>query len=334
MVQSRSAPIQAAGEATRRPNGLAKRLPYKKEDYPNIAYWTRKNYDDARNQIALVVVHDAGAETTKLPFIEHEDGTPLTEQEAVTMRATARGIFAHFLHEGTAPAKWGQVSVVGQDFFFNAIAERHPHAAMCEDMWKIQLLATTCYPSWHRNNRDKIERKRQELLWIQQQLEHGRQLKEELIENVERVGGNSKRDRSAFDTDDISQPKPFKKAKSSSTRLGSSVSGMTLAPLRISVPFNGASQQHISVPPSLASGPPPSSYSVSQCEPLPALLALSGPLPSLDGSPVITHGRRVMASAPSTLSGPSPSLDRASQSAPVAAISTHPTPVPSLDCLI
>ncbi len=30
-----------------------------------------------------------------------------------------------FAGRGTAPAKWGHVSVVGQDFFFNAIAERH-----------------------------------------------------------------------------------------------------------------------------------------------------------------------------------------------------------------
>ncbi len=210
-----------------------KRLPYRKADCPNINYWTRKNYDSARLQNAPVVILDAAVETKGLPFMEHEDGTPLTEEEAVKMRATARGIFAHFLQEGTAPAKWGQVSVVGQDFFFNAIAERHPHAAMCEDMWKIQLLATTCYPSWHRNNREKIERKRQELIWMQQQLEHGRQVKEELIENVEHVEGRLKRNRAVCDANDMPPPKPSKKAKTTYSRVGSSLNGMASAPPRV-----------------------------------------------------------------------------------------------------
>ncbi len=98
-----------------------------------------------------------------------------------------------------APAKWGQVSVVSQDFFFNAIAERHPYAAMCEDMWKAQLLATFVIRPGHRNNKEKIERRKQEKIWIQQQLEHGRQLKEELVEHVEHVETKSKRDRSTSD---------------------------------------------------------------------------------------------------------------------------------------
>ncbi len=118
LVQNRPAPIHLDNDTTpRRPSGLAKRLPYRKADYSNIRYWTRKNYDDTRNENAQVIIHDAAAETTSLPFMEHEDGTTLTDEEAIKMRATARGVFAHFMQEGSAPAKWGQISVVGQDFF-------------------------------------------------------------------------------------------------------------------------------------------------------------------------------------------------------------------------
>ncbi len=186
-MESRAAPIQADDDGARRGPGLPKRLPYRKADYPNVNFWTRKSYDDAKALNATIVIQDAAVDTTNIPFMEHEDGTPLTEEEAIKMRGTARGIFVHFMQEGTAPAKWGQVSVVSQDFFFNAVAERHPHAAMCEDMWKVQLLATTCYPSWYRNNKVRIEQRKQEIVWKRQQLEHGRQLKEELIEQVEQV---------------------------------------------------------------------------------------------------------------------------------------------------
>ncbi len=86
---------------------LHKRLPYRKIDYPNVAFWTRKNYDDARALNALVVIHDAAADTTKIPFMVHEDGTPLSEEEAVKIRASARGIFAQFLHDGTRPGEMG-----------------------------------------------------------------------------------------------------------------------------------------------------------------------------------------------------------------------------------
>ncbi len=305
-MQNRPAPIHLDNDTTpRRPSGLAKRLPYRKADYSNIRYWTRKNYNDTRNENAQVIIHDAAAETTSLPFMEHEDGTTLTDEEAIKMCATARGVFAHFMQEGSAPAKWGQISVIGQDFFFNAIVELHPHAAMCEDMWKAQLLATTCYPSWHRNNKVKIERRKQEILWRQQQMEHGRQLKEELIENVEHVEGKSKHDRPMSDVSDMAQTKPPKKAKATNSRAGSSLSGMPRASWTASVPLNSASQHSLMPIPSLASqsGPAPSLESAGQWEPMSAPLTLAA----------LVHSHGQSAPAPSTMSEPSASSDSESQ---------------------
>ncbi len=140
---------------------------------------------------------------------------PISDAVAVQMRLTARGIFAHLLSEKSAPAKWGQVSVVSQDFFFNVMAERYPFAAMCEDMWKMQLLATTCYPSWHRNNKKKVAFQQREQVWIDQQLEHGRQLKEEVIEQVDLA---AKRMRSGDDVAEGSESRPSKKCRTSTHR--------------------------------------------------------------------------------------------------------------------
>ncbi len=89
--QTRSVSIPANNKATRCPPGLSKRLYRKKEDHPNINFWTRKNYDDSRNQNQnAAVIIDGAAETTGLPYMEHDDGTPLTEEETVKMRATGR----------------------------------------------------------------------------------------------------------------------------------------------------------------------------------------------------------------------------------------------------
>ncbi len=304
MVQNRPAPTQADDEVARRAPGLPKRLPYRKADYANINFWTRKNYEDARNQNALVVIHDVAAETTNLPFMEHEDGTPLTEEEASKMRATAHGIFAQFLHDGTAPAKWGQVSVVSQDFFFNAIAERHPHAAMCEDMWKAQLLATTCYPSWHRNNKDKIERRKQEMVWIQQQLEHGRQLKEELVEHVEHVEAKLKRDRPASSANDMAQSRPSKKVKSTNSRVGLGRDGMAPAL-------------------STDSGPSRSLNNTSQHAPTLTPPSVSGALPSFNSEKPMP--------APATISELSPSFNGESQLEPISTPLILPGPLPTLN---
>lgn len=159
------------------------------------------------------VIREPTGPACNLSFIEHEDGSPITDSEATQIRGTARSVFAQFMKDGTAPAKWGQISVLSQDFFFNVISERFPYIAMCEDMWKAQLLATLCYPSWHRNNREKIEKEKQEKQWIQLQLEHGRQVKEETLEHVERVEEKLKRPHTASNAAGAGQTRPIKKAK-------------------------------------------------------------------------------------------------------------------------
>ncbi len=100
-----------------RTTGLKKRRAYRKEELPLIKYWTRKDYDRSRNNASTMVIQTMTADSS-LPFMELEDGTPISDAVAVQMRLMARGIFAHLLSEKSAPAKWGQVSIVSQDFFF------------------------------------------------------------------------------------------------------------------------------------------------------------------------------------------------------------------------
>ncbi len=83
-------------------------------------------------------------------------------------------------------------------------------------------------------------------------MEHGRQLKEELIENVEHVEGKLKCDRPMSDVSDMAQTKPPKKAKATNSRAGSSLSGMPRASWTASVPLNSASQHSLMPIPSLA----------------------------------------------------------------------------------
>lgn len=189
-----------------RPSGIPRRTAYRKEDVPHIKFWTRKDYDAAKAIASAKVIKTLDGDS-RLPFMEHEDGTPISEDEAKQMRQTARGVFIHLMSQGSAPEKWGQVSVVSQDFFFNVVAERFPFAAMGEDMWKMQLLATICYPSWHRNNKEKIDLQRRD-----QPFEHSRQFKEELIEVFELSG---KRARGA---DDGPETKPSKRSRGKANR--------------------------------------------------------------------------------------------------------------------
>lgn len=195
----------------RRPNAL-KRLVFRKEDCPNINFWERRQHEDWKNRRSTEVIREYVEGASSLSYIEHEDGSPISEAEATQIRGTARSVFAQFATDGTAPAKWGQISVISQDFYFRVISERFPYIAMCEDMWKAQLIATTCYPSWYRNNKDKIEKERQDKHWLQLQLEHGRQIKEETLEHVERVHETSKRSRAVPDSTDGTHSRS-KKAK-------------------------------------------------------------------------------------------------------------------------
>ncbi|KLO17327.1 hypothetical protein SCHPADRAFT_887116 [Schizopora paradoxa] len=195
-----------------RPTGIPRRIAYSKDDVPHIKYFTRTEYDAAKAKWSANLIRPADGDS-RLSFMEHEDGTPISEQEAKQLRQSARGIFAHLLSQRQAPEKWGQVSVVAQDFFFNTIAERFPYAAMGEDMWKMQLLATICYPSWYRNNKDKVDQNRRDP--INQQLEYGRQLKEELIEHVEL---SVKRSRPADENVDGSETQASKKTRTGGNR--------------------------------------------------------------------------------------------------------------------
>lgn len=143
-------------------------------------------YDAHRNTNHVLLVANAGEAPVGLPFVEHEDGSIATNEEAVQMRRFARSIFTHFNKTGVAPQKWGQLDVISADFYFNAMTERFPYLALCENNWKANMIATLSYPSWWRN--------------------HG--------SRAEAPGKNTKRDRSPSNASGGVQP-PFKKSRPS-----------------------------------------------------------------------------------------------------------------------
>ncbi len=315
LAKGRSSSVQAVGtneEHKARVSGIPKRLPYRKQDYLNIKFWTRKNYEDAKNMRSTDVIRTSTGNTINLGFVEHEDGSPITEGEAVKIRETARSIFAQLLQDGTAPAKWGQVSIISQEFFFNVLAERFPYVAMCEDMWKAQLIATTCYPSWHRNNKEKLEKHRREQdrqererIWTAQQLEHARQVevvgisgresKAELIDHADHLEfKSSKRNLSVSQDGSAPGMRPNKKAKS----IGSGGGAKNPAPPKAStssvIPNPSFPAQRTTSP------PPPSNIASSVQHHVPAvgqspnemlpILRTDTPVPSFNRAISPTYG--------------------------------------------
>jgi hypothetical protein len=130
------------------------------EDYPHVKYWTIESYRlKKKDADTLKTLADDGDPKNalkpcrQLQFITFEDGHPINNKEATSIRQTARNIWNTLAAYSCAPNTWSGTNIPSIEYYRNTIYKIHPVLSLAEGFWKVDCLATMGYPSWMRNHK-------------------------------------------------------------------------------------------------------------------------------------------------------------------------------------
>lgn len=155
----------------------------RQEDYPNIRFWTRQDWNAAAQEQVLEV--DAAEEGETFPdfdeedggskdpspgpanvrgkhrssqginvamkYIELEDGTVVDGFRAAEIRRYARSLWVQMALDGKLPRTWSDVDATSQATYNESMSQRFVELRFCATDWKANLVATDNYPSWRHN---------------------------------------------------------------------------------------------------------------------------------------------------------------------------------------
>ncbi|KAJ7626654.1 hypothetical protein DFH06DRAFT_1443723 [Mycena polygramma] len=134
------------------------------KDFPNVRWWDRASYNKAQNKNKSTTLNApapqrGGARAAKginvmSQYLENSDGKSVSGREAQEIRATQRSVYAQI--KATTPAElpktWGEASISVNNYHRAQMYAAHPILRLCNSHWKVDLLATTTYPSWYLKN--------------------------------------------------------------------------------------------------------------------------------------------------------------------------------------
>jgi hypothetical protein len=82
-------------------------------------------------------------------YIEDKNGQMINGHRASAMRKLARSIWAALANARKAPAKWSQADIVVAQSYRREMRQHFPELQLCENDWKVDLIASDNYPSWY-----------------------------------------------------------------------------------------------------------------------------------------------------------------------------------------
>lgn len=137
-------------------------IPLKKEDYPNVRFWTRpewmnhlKNSSDSSSygteSVRGRTLMSQGINKTA-KYIEDGSGNPVDGYKLRDMLTHMRSMWSTLLSLNRAPTTWGKADMEIFRHFRHEMRFKFPEFALCENDWKADYLATTHYPSWYSNH--------------------------------------------------------------------------------------------------------------------------------------------------------------------------------------
>ena len=169
----------------------------RRDDYPNVQYWTRQDWNSALHDDILEV--DSPEEPEQLPepegegdeskepsptgpacrgkhrssqginvtmkYIEYEDGMVVDGFRAAEIRRYARSLWVQMALESKLPRTWSEADARSLATYNQSMGQRFPELRLCAGDWKANLVATDNYPSWRhnwlkKNSRDASKLKR------------------------------------------------------------------------------------------------------------------------------------------------------------------------------
>jgi hypothetical protein len=153
----------------------------RREDYPNVRFWTRQDWNSNTQVQALEVDEDGevfpevdeeddgskepspgpahargrhrssqGINVT-MKYIELEDGTVVDGFRAAEIRRYARSLWVQMALDEKLPATWSDADATSLATYNESMAQRFAELRLCATDWKANLVATDNYPSWRHN---------------------------------------------------------------------------------------------------------------------------------------------------------------------------------------
>ncbi|KAI6155005.1 hypothetical protein BKA82DRAFT_22332 [Pisolithus tinctorius] len=118
-----------------------------KEKHPAVRFWTKVDYD-----AFTLSPESQGLDRGKAPWLELENGDPLTSQQLSAVRTTLRSAWAELVQRKLALPTWTKVSTSGKELIYKIMVKKHPLFALDNDGFKLEMLCVTDYPKWHKNH--------------------------------------------------------------------------------------------------------------------------------------------------------------------------------------
>ncbi|KAG2125147.1 hypothetical protein DEU56DRAFT_759389 [Suillus clintonianus] len=125
--------------------------PVDKQDHPDVKFWSRADWEKWHSTPQGL---KQKVKRGPAPYLEHEDGQPVTEELLDAIRKTIRSIWFEFATKGLLPTSWSKLIHSTRLLFHSLVEEKHPLFRLATDGWKLDLLCSTSYPSWRKNHLD------------------------------------------------------------------------------------------------------------------------------------------------------------------------------------
>jgi hypothetical protein len=133
--------------------------PLRREDYPNVRFWTRREWMDRSGQESDSIDNSGQRGKARasqginvaMRYVEDRNGTVVNGHRATEMRRHARLIWVHMANNGGVPPSWGKADVKLSQTYCHEMRQRFPDLALCDLDWKADQIATDNYPSWFKN---------------------------------------------------------------------------------------------------------------------------------------------------------------------------------------
>lgn len=160
----------------------------RREDYPNVRFWTRQDWNAATQEQVLEIdqpndsesfpdldaeegdesndpcapspagpAHARGKHRSSqginvaMKYIELEDGSVVDGYRAAEIRRFARSLWVQMALNDKLPKVWGDADAASLATYNESMAQRFQELRLCASDWKANLVATDNYPSWRYN---------------------------------------------------------------------------------------------------------------------------------------------------------------------------------------
>ena len=150
------------------PTSKPARNALRKQDYPNVNHWERRQNDTTQFSVINVYDTDDSSDTdgnslddndlgiTKrecgvLAFLEDEDGKVIGCHERKRLYAELRGFWNDNINPDHPPDNWSSAGATLRDKFRDTLEEKFPFLRFCAGRWKVEALWKKNYHSWKRS---------------------------------------------------------------------------------------------------------------------------------------------------------------------------------------